>query len=946
MSGARWQRYADAARRPVAAGPEDGGVPGGAEAGDVLGSRERGAAMYRGGGSLPAGGQRGAWRQLLLKHIKPEPAVASQGETRRLDLRLGLAAASCWAAALVLPQAPIGVALTTAALLLGGACAASARLLLPMSLVCARCLSLRRMLPKIRPSPADDPLSRRRDARALHHPHRLHDVELGSGLRRTRRLRRGSGGTGATAVVLVLCSCTGLLALMVGVQQSQRLAGPIEEAIVAEETITARLVASGDASRVKVPGQFGSGPRFNVKATIVEATAAGTRFEADTPVLVLGGPDWSGVRYGERLRASGKLARADSGQAVEALLIASTAPADRSAPPLDVWVSGLRAQFVKALEPLPPDARGLLPGMVLGDKEHQGDDLEDAMRRTGLTHLLTVSGANVSYVLGFVYLLASAVRLPRWLKAVVGVASLAGFVLLVRPEPSVLRAAVMGSIGVAAVLSGRRRASLSFLALAVLVLLVMDPWLAANYSFVLSVLATLSLVLLGSACSRWLQPFLPVPLAHAVAMPMAAQVFCAPVIVQLQPELALYSIPANVAAGPVVPFITIAGMVGTALLPLLPAVGGLVLHTAGSMTLWVAGVARWFSELPLAAVPWAGGPVGAAGAAAAGLALLWGVRRVAGGRSGTDRRPEDGPPEAGTGLGRCGFAARGRIFRLACWTAVPALLAGAAAGLLASILGPGGPPRSWDVAACDVGQGDGLVVRTGERSAIVVDAGPETDLMGRCLDGLGVEQIDVLVLTHMHLDHYGGIDGVLAGRQTERVLYSSAKEALPEVVRASLQAHGLKAERAASGQTGSSGAAEWTVHWPVHESAGLSENDSSLVVEIKLRVDTGGEVRMLLTGDLEQEQLPKLTRRLGPDFTVDVLKISHHGARNGGTALITGLRPAAALISVGAENDYGHPAAEILSALRTAGVQVLRTDQLGTVLLDADGGKLSVLTGR
>ena len=103
----------------------------------------------------------------------------------------------------------------------------------------------------------------------------------------------------------------------------------------------------------------------------------------------------------------------------------------------------------------------------------------------------------------------------------------------------------MGSIGVAAVLSGRRRASFSFLAVAVLVLLVMNPWLAANYSFVLSVLATLSLVLLGTACSRWLQRFLPVPLAHAVAMPMAAQVFCAPVIVQLQPELALYSIPAN-----------------------------------------------------------------------------------------------------------------------------------------------------------------------------------------------------------------------------------------------------------------------------------------------------------------------------------------------------------------------------------------------------------------
>ena len=198
------------------------------------------------------------------------------------------------------------------------------------------------------------------------------------------RRGQGGGGTGATAVVLVLCSCTGLLALMVGVQQSQRLAGPIEGAITAEESITARLVATGDASQVQ-SGQFGGGPRFHVKATIVEATAARKRFEADTPVLVPGGPDWSGVRYGERLRASGKLVRAESGQAVEALLIASTMPADRTAPPLDTWVSGLRAHFVRALSPLPPDARGLLPGMVLGDKEHQRRPGK-RQRLTGLTH--------------------------------------------------------------------------------------------------------------------------------------------------------------------------------------------------------------------------------------------------------------------------------------------------------------------------------------------------------------------------------------------------------------------------------------------------------------------------------------------------------------------------------------------------------------------------------
>jgi competence protein ComEC len=746
---------------------------------------------------------------------------------------------------------------------------------------------------------------------------------------------------------VVLCSCTGLLALAVGVQHSQRLAGPIGGAIRAEQTITACLVATGDASEVEVQQDFGIGPRYHVRATVVEATARGVRFEADTPVLVIGGPEWSAVRYGERLRTSGKLVRAESGQAVSALLIASTAPADRSAPRLDAWISGLRDQFVAALAPLPPDARGLLPGMVLGDKEHQSVELEEAMRRTGLTHLLTVSGANVSYVLGFVYLLGSAVRLPRWAKAAAGLSSLAGFVLLVRPEPSVLRAAVMGSIGVLAVLSGRRRASLAFLALAVLVLLVVDPWLAANYSFVLSVLATLSLVLLGTVCSRWLQRFLPVPLAHAVAMPLAAQVFCAPVIVQLQPELALYSIPANVAAGPVVPFITIAGMIGTAMLPLVPAAGTLMLNAAGWLTLWVAAVAHWFSGLPLAAVPWAGGPIGAAGAAVGGLGLLWGLRRAARGRRTREPEPDpeqkpehgngpDGPAASPRALGS--VRSRAGILKLGCRTAAPALVA----GFLVGVFVPPAAGGQWDVAACDVGQGDGLVVRTGASSAIVVDTGPESDAMDRCLDGLGVERVDVLVLTHMHLDHYGGLGGVVEGRQIARILYSSAEEEQPAPVLSTLQNHGLQAERAAAGLSGSSGGVEWEVHWPVDGRTGLTENDSSLVVEIALPSESGRPLRMLFTGDLEQEQVPALLQQLGTGFGVDVLKISHHGARNGGTALINTLRPAAALISVGAGNEYGHPAPEILAALQAAGVHVLRTDQLGTVLLDVGDGELSV----
>jgi competence protein ComEC len=278
------------------------------------------------------------------------------------------------------------------------------------------------------------------------------------------------------------------------------------------------------------------------------------------------------------------------------------------------------------------------------------------------------------------------------------------------------------------------------------------------------------------------------------------------------------------------------------------------------------------------------------------------------------------------------------LFKLVCWAALPGLAAGALAGAL---LRPA-PAGEWDVAACDVGQGDGLVVRTGEGSAIVVDTGPDPEAMDRCLDGLGVERIDLLVLTHMHLDHYGGLAGALAGRETARVLYSSAEAVPPAPVLTSLEDRRLQAERAFAGLSGASGAVAWAVHWPVEGSGGLSENDASIVLDITLPSPAGGSTRMLLTGDLEEEQLPALMRRLGPDFAVDVLKVSHHGARNGGTALITALRPAAALISVGAGNDYGHPADEILAALKAAGTHVLRTDELGTVLVDVGDRELTV----
>ncbi|HEX2245974.1 MAG TPA: ComEC/Rec2 family competence protein, partial [Arthrobacter sp.] len=424
--------------------------------------------------------------------VRPGAGVGGTGAVR-LDLRLAAAAATCWLASLVLLRLPAGVAFACAVVCAGGVTA----LLL-------------------------------------------------AGLLRRRKSAHAVNGT----VFLLVCTA-GLLALVIGVKHTERLSGPIAPAIESGAYITAELTALSDASRSKTPSMFGSGPRYLVIAEITEASHTGRKFEAATPVLIIGNQTWQTVRFGDRLHAAGTLAPMEPGSSEAAMLSASTAPEVISTPPTAGAVNALRSLFVEHTGGLSPDARGLLPGMVFGDREQQTDDLEEAMRRTGLTHLMAVSGANCSYLLGFVYLLATACRAPRWLSSVLGIVALAGFVLLVRPEPSVLRAAAMGAIGVAALVSGRRRASLSFLALAVIVLLLANPWLAGEYSFILSVLATLGLVLLGSTCSQWLQHFMPKLLADAMAIPLAAQLFCTPVLVQLQPELAMFSIPANILAAPV-----------------------------------------------------------------------------------------------------------------------------------------------------------------------------------------------------------------------------------------------------------------------------------------------------------------------------------------------------------------------------------------------------------
>jgi competence protein ComEC len=279
-------------------------------------------------------------------------------------------------------------------------------------------------------------------------------------------------------------------------------------------------------------------------------------------------------------------------------------------PVLQGTAKELRERFVSGASFLAPDPRGLLPGMVTGDTSALDEGLNTAMKSVGMTHLTAVSGANCSLVLGALLLVCRRFRLPRIPAAAVAVSGLALFVLLVGPDASVLRAALMGAVAVASLAGGRSGRGLSFLCLAVIGLLLIDPGLGSSFGFLLSVLATLGIIILGRPMMDWAPAYVPDWVTAAFAVPLSAQLLCGPVTVLLQPQFSTYSLLANVIASPLVAPITLLGTAAVPLVALAPWAAAVLIAVAGTFSAGVAATARFTAGLPGAAVPWPEGVPG------------------------------------------------------------------------------------------------------------------------------------------------------------------------------------------------------------------------------------------------------------------------------------------------------------------------------------------------
>lgn len=684
----------------------------------------------------------------------------------------------------------------------------------------------------------------------------------------------------------------------------------VELVVRTTESVAESGAASGAGSGTAA-ARPGSTVSFAVR--IDRATVAGRAATMDVPARVFADAVDRDIPIGSSVSVRGSLSRTGPGDSLAFLVFAEGSPEVVSeAPALLLAADELRAGLRARAAGLPGDGAGLLPGLAVGDTGGVSMSLDSAMKASSLSHLTAVSGANCAVVVGLVMLVGGLVGLRRIWRITIAVVVLAGFVVLVTPEPSVLRAAVMAVIVLGWLSRGRPTRGVAVLSVTVIALIVIDPWLSREFGFVLSVLATGGLLLLAGPLTRSLSRIMPVPLAAVVAVPLAAQLACQPVIVLLSPTLPTYGVLANILAAPAAPVGTVLGLLACVLGPLAPWMADLLVRLAWVPAAWIAAVARVFEAAPGARLPWLGDAPGVVLTTVVTAAVVM----VLVGRSGLLR-----------------------------WTAVGvvAITAIAYAGMSAgtAVRVALTRPEGWIYGACDVGQGDASVVRSAGRIAMI-DAGPDPDRLTGCLDSLGIGRIDLLVLTHFDLDHVGGAAAVVG--RVDRVLVGPVDGPEAERLVQRLQRGGAQVDVVSRGVRGRLGTLDWTVVWPTDPLRGVEPgNDASVAMVFD---GSGGCApscpSALFLGDLGESAQ---ARMIAPTAIgrVDVVKVSHHGSADQSPGLYSRISASVALIGVGAGNDYGHPTTSALDMLAGTGTSVTRTDRDGLVLIaPTDAGGLEI----
>ena len=640
------------------------------------------------------------------------------------------------------------------------------------------------------------------------------------------------------------------------------------------------------------PNQTSSG-KFSFTARLLTFEIDADHFALRVPVRIISQHSVE-LLPGQTIKATARVVQSNESRVAAMLLVAEdfeilTVPS-RWAASLGAIRTGLRTHSGDG------DAGALIPGMVLGDTSKQTAAFKDQMKRSGLVHLVAVSGANFAIVSSFVlWCMQFLIRRNNY-RIIATAIALSCFIALVRPSPSVLRAAAMAAVLLSAQAARRKTDSLPALGFAIAAVVLGDPWQSRDAGFALSVLATAGLLLFVPVIENHLPTHKK--LAGALAPPIAAIVFCSPILVALSGYLSPISIFANLLAAPFVAPITILGFIAALVSPFAPALTSVVIYIIRVPAGAIAAIAHWSSDFPVLTIH--NGTIGFAIVAAL-VGFLW-------------------------------------LFKKS-WRRSTAVLVVIILSLTWIQRWPAG---DWQIANCDVGQGDSMVINLNHGKAIVIDVGPDPVAENKCLRDLGIKEVPLLILSHFHADHVGGLSGLVQSRKVGQVWISNNLEPLLESTHSLALLHESEIVTVQKGLVSQIAGIQFEVLWPenttrnfeVMPGEGSQINNSSIAMLI-----TTADWSIFTAGDLEP---PAQHEILGSVGEVDIYKVCHHGSKYQDEQLMSALSAQIAVISVGAKNSYGHPAPETIAALTRLGTQVVRTDLDGAIAITAKAHHLRV----
>ncbi len=579
------------------------------------------------------------------------------------------------------------------------------------------------------------------------------------------------------------------------------------------------------------------------------------------------------------------------------------------------WLLMLRREAASAFDSIDGMGSALLRALLVGDRSHLEDKgLYDAMKTIGLAHMVAVSGSHLAVVGAFVSGAMVRLGVPRRVCVVFLCLFYGSYAVLTGLSAPVVRSGVMAAIAVSCIFAARRASPLAALSVCVCVLIAIDPANALSLSFFLSAASTFGVVVFSTLFTWWFNTVLKgrVPaVSEALGMTSAANLPIFPVTASVFARIPLISPLANLLATPAFSVLLLGGLGALCVWGVFPPVGGLLLQAMCFAADLFCQVSILFSHLPFGSIP--------------------------------------------CGMGMLLATVISLVLIAALWLAWPLpsrrVLAGASAVVLAAFVAvavvvPRLAPD--EIVMLDVGQGDAILIRS-QGAALLVDTGNQDSLLLAALGRQGITSLDGVAISHHDDDHAGSLsvlDSTLAlgGVYLSASTFTCGCDSCEDLIADAQRIAGARGVNAlAAGQSVQVGRFTCTVIWPEDfTEEGGNADSMCLLVEYDVQGDGVVDARALLTGDAEADELEEMVDA-GLVGQVDVFKVGHHGSKNSVSArAFAVLTPQIALVSVGENNNYGHPTDEMLDALDEVGATTFRTDQMGdiTCTFSAEGIKV------